>query len=504
MDLSSSLPESQQRLPNHDHQQLHNQSTQSCYYPQQNQQQPPQHYYSYNGPPGYAYYQVPHQQSLESVGVSVNTIARIADSVWTTAQVGLNPVSAAAVVALSQLAQFQRTATAGMHPYFAAPLLHHGPTLMPSPPASGSPYNSGGREGIRSFRRHGRGYIGQCSPKTGDHETGSGEGRGGPQCFKQHGASSASQQEPYNENIKSTDKSEPLAVLPKETAQTAVPPKASRSIPMVEKVRSSRRPPQGAWCALCRVECTSLEILEQHKNGKRHKRNLQKNEESKIAVKPGMEKQNGKKPTAKLENEGTQQLNSAQENEEKKPVESVGVENSVEPIQQINGEKKHIAAFVEETPRIDCFDSQRLGMKRKMQGGQEGECTKSLEAPRLKVGPCKRKVVIPLICDLCNVKCDTQDVFDCHLSGEKHTAKLKQFGPVGLQVLYPSNPTAKPLLLPQSDQQPVRGSPGSHLATEAYIPPQTHKAAPVTSGLNLQNQQNPNQIAAESASIVRS
>ncbi|XVF10837.1 hypothetical protein REPUB_Repub07fG0217700 [Reevesia pubescens] len=460
MHFSSSLPESQQRLPNHDHQQFHDQSTQSYYYHQQ-----PRHV-SYT-PPDYAYHQVTHQRNPEPPGVSVNTIQQqIVDSVWRMALVGLNPVAAAAVVAMSQLVQFQGTSTAGMQPNFGMlPLPHHGPTLMPPPPASGSPYNSDGRRGSRSYRGHGRGYNGQRLPKTGDRGTRSGGGRG-PQCFQQHRASSASQQEPRNDNVKSMDEAELLAVIPKKTAQTAVHYEASQPIPTVEKACSSRRPPQGARCELCRVECTSLEILEQHKYGKRHKRNLQKTEESKIAVKPGIEKHHAEKPTAKPENEGSEQPNSAEESKEKKPIESVGGENSMEPKQQINREK-YVAASVEETPMIGCFDSQRHGMKRKMQGGRGGECMKSLEAPSPEVGPCKRKVVIPFICDMCNVKCDSQEAFDCHLSGKKHTAKLKQFGPVGLQVLYPPNPIAKTILLPQGNQQPVHGSPGSHPAAEA-------------------------------------
>ncbi|XWS61991.1 hypothetical protein CRYUN_Cryun07bG0172600 [Craigia yunnanensis] len=303
MDLSSSLPESQQLLRNHDHQQFRDQSTQSYYYLQQNQQQ----HYAYNPPPGYAYNQVTHQQNLQPAGVSVNAVPQIVDFGWRMAQLGLNPVAAAAVVALSQLAQFQGTATAGMQAHFGAPLLHHGPIFMPPPPDSGSPYNSGGRRGSRSFRGHGRGYNSQRLPKTGDHEKGSGGARGGPRCFQPHGASSASQEKPSDRNIKSTDEAEPLAVLPKATAQTAVPPEAFQSTATLEKAPSSRRPPQGAWCELCRVECTSLEILEQHKNGKRHKKNLQKTEKSKNAVKPGIEKQNAGKPTAKPENEGSQQ-----------------------------------------------------------------------------------------------------------------------------------------------------------------------------------------------------
>ncbi|WRX18091.1 hypothetical protein QQP08_010578 [Theobroma cacao] len=251
----------------------------------------------------------------------------------------------------------------------------------------------------------------------------------------------------------------PLVALPKETDQTAVPPKASPSTPAVEKAPSSRRPPQRAWCELCRVECTSLEILEQHKNGKRHKKNLQKTEGSKSGFKPGIEKQNGKKLAAKPENKGSQHPDSAQEGEEKKAIEnllaeSVGSEISVEPKQQINGEKPTVVT-VEETPRIDCSDSQRHRMKRKMRGGQGGQCMKTLEASRPKDGPRKQKAVIPLICDLCNVKCDTERARKVHIV-----------------------------------------QPG------AYMPPQIRQAAPAASGLSLQYQQNHDQIAPESALIM--
>ncbi|KAK3224897.1 hypothetical protein Dsin_004759 [Dipteronia sinensis] len=56
-------------------------------------------------------------------------------------------------------------------------------------------------------------------------------------------------------------------------------PGSSVSATASGKVMPNRRPLQDAWCELCRVDCTSLEILEQHKNGKRHKKNLQKIEE---------------------------------------------------------------------------------------------------------------------------------------------------------------------------------------------------------------------------------
>lgn len=160
-------------------------------------------------------------------------------------------------------------------------------------------------------------------------------------------------------------------------------------------------------------------MLEEHNNGKRHRKNLHKTREStKIAVKPEIEEHKVEKLTAKFENEGSLLPNSAQETEEKKQADAVGGENSNERKQLITGEEH----------KIDCSDSQRHGMKRKIPDGQGGECTKTLEAARLKVGSCKRTAVIPLIRDLCNVKCVSQVVFDNHIYGRKHAAKLKRFG----------------------------------------------------------------------------
>lgn len=48
-------------------------------------------------------------------------------------------------------------------------------------------------------------------------------------------------------------------------------------------------PTQFAWCKVCMVECTSLEILVQHKNGKRNKKNLQRLIKTRNAKKSGAE-----------------------------------------------------------------------------------------------------------------------------------------------------------------------------------------------------------------------
>ena len=156
---------------------------------------------------------------------------------------------------------------------------------------------------------------------------------------------------------------------------------------------SSPQPPEGgekiAWCELCRVDCTSKEILETHKNGKRHQKNLQMKETEK-----------------------------------------------------------------DETEAADDDKGKKQWMKRKAKGGGGGGGGGGGKRQRQQ-----GRVVIPLMCDLCNVKCDTQEVFDRHVGGKKHIAKLKRFqghqalyGPTAVQALYPPNPLSQSLGPPPNPQ----------------------------------------------------
>ncbi|OMO52486.1 Zinc finger, U1-type [Corchorus olitorius] len=461
MDPSSSLPESQKAPENREQKQLPAQLTlSSSYYYQQSQQ----NYSACTPTPSYAFHQVSLQQNLEPAGGWVNAAPQTVDSAGTTAQVAPNPVAMAALVALSQLTQLAGNATAVLQTNVGLAPLHNGSTLVPPPPpAGGSPSGSSRRRGRKSFRGNGQEHNTQRFPQTVNHGTGPDGGRGGPECFQQHGvgaSSAASQQEPPSETVKPTDKAEALAFLPKETAQTAVPPVASQSTTAKEKGPSRRRPPQISWCEFCNVSCTSLTMFEEHKNGKQHKRKMQKTEE----LKSGIEKTNREETAAKPEMEGTPQPNRAEVGKEKKSIENLLAESV---------------------------------------GGQEGKSEETLEAPKPKLGPYKRKGAIPLMCDLCNARCSSQEVFNSHLSGKKHAARVKQSGPVGLQVLYPPNPIPQTLLLPQRNEHKPAISPrGSHPAPEADMPPQIHQATPATSGLSIKHQQNPNQIASSSVSTV--
>ncbi|KAI6707356.1 hypothetical protein NL676_010318 [Syzygium grande] len=244
-----------------------------------------------------------------------------------------------------------------------------------------------------------------------------------------------------------------------------------------------KAPTQGgkaAWCELCRVECTSLEILEQHKNGKRHKKNMQRAEQLKNAAKKlEAPSQNHQDPGAAPGPDSSQLCNNAPQGDLLAKIDGnssgaitdmqintvVQADNPTESSQNL-----HVQNQVE---------NRKSGKKRKIKGGREGKRQK-LEATAHSVKPPQSKAVGRIVCDLCNVRCDTREVFDRHLSGKKHIARCirfeghrAQYGPLGLQALYPPNPAATPLVShPQGWLEPQ-----IHNALPDAMPVENHNAA---------------------------
>lgn len=288
----------------------------------------------------------------------------------------------------------------------------------------------GSRRGGGPYRGGGRGSFSHRSGSSGppSRGRGRGRGRGGPRHFPSKGPSSKEGEE---------EKVEAAELANADSSQPAPPDEAS-----------TRRGPRAAYCELCNAECNSLEILEQHKKGKRHLKNLEK--------------------LGQLNNNKLSQPTDETANKEKQiPQESTSEENKVESEQKYDTVEQTLQDNnTVSTERSD--SSWRRGVKRKMRGGRGGKRMKPYDMPRRSIEPPKPKVVIPLICDLCNVKCDTQEVFDRHVGGKKHISKLKRFeshqalyGPSGLQALYPPNPIAQSFIIPQAiQQQPFGGPPG--------------------------------------------
>ncbi|KAL6538233.1 hypothetical protein OROGR_012221 [Orobanche gracilis] len=242
-----------------------------------------------------------------------------------------------------------------------------------------------------------------------------------------------------------------------------------------------RAPARMAWCEICRVDCNTNEILEQHKNGKKHKKSLKFQEElqklNKIPV-TGPEASN---ETGKVESSGRKVLLSNQSaTNENKPVGQKDSGNA-EPTDELT-----------EKPGMDNSGVRGQGLKRRMRGGRGGKWMRTHDGPRRPVEPPKSKAV-PLICELCNATCESTIVFDSHLKGKKHLANVKRFQgqqEAALQVLYPALQALYPTLQafcqlngnsssPFARQFPKQDIHGSQSFTEpvSYLFPQGQSSA---------------------------
>ncbi|CAN4125886.1 unnamed protein product [Withania somnifera] len=229
-------------------------------------------------------------------------------------------------------------------------------------------------------------------------------------------------------------------------------------------------PPRMAVCELCRVECNTPEVLEQHKNGKKHKKNLKAYEERqklnkqmdgahghqttnsefkpRVSHQPAVEG-SGELPLGHLPSEivtGDGQLQS----QEKLAV--------IEDDGSITGKQK-----VEETAPVDHVQGEGRGVKRSLR--------EWLKKPAVAPKPEK---MVPLICELCNVKCESVVVFQSHLAGKKHLSNVKDFqgqqamvGQAALQALYPALQALYPAL--QGLCQPNTGA-STSVAPQGYQP----------------------------------
>ncbi|KAG9452317.1 hypothetical protein H6P81_005221 [Aristolochia fimbriata] len=193
---------------------------------------------------------------------------------------GLNPAAAAAVAALSELQhnmdaaeRAERAMAVGMHERHhwpprnggyppmggPPPPFHHGGPFRP--PVGRPPYRSGSRRGGGPYRGGGRNNYGP-HPYKSDSFRGRGRMTRGGGGRRFHPSGSAA---PHHE----PDSEPPTGPASEES------PVAQPQVPTAP----SRRMPQVSWCELCMVDCNSLEILEQHLNGKRHKKNVQRLQE---------------------------------------------------------------------------------------------------------------------------------------------------------------------------------------------------------------------------------
>ncbi|KAL3525872.1 hypothetical protein ACH5RR_014244 [Cinchona calisaya] len=139
---------------------------------------------------------------------------------------------------------------------------------------------------------------------------------------------------------------------------------------------------QSAWCEICRVDCNSKNILDQHKLGKKHKKNLEK-----------------------LVVANTSVLAPATVSASVPPATSTVPVNPVIGPQE-NPDKANSA--ISQKARKKAADAEDLETKKKkiLEGGA------AVDAVR--------------ICAICNVVCNSETVFRYHLAGQKHAAMMKK------------------------------------------------------------------------------
>ncbi|KAI5328375.1 hypothetical protein L3X38_027772 [Prunus dulcis] len=387
-------------------------------HPQQQQyHQQQQGYYQSN----YANVYHHHQQLLQQQQPVRLSQSRLVQAPGIPVLPGLDPTAAV----LSRLAQFSgsRVGAVAERPLYQ--------------PVGQPPYSSGGERGGEPFKGHqgNFGYNHLRPSGAGPSFIGrpQGCGSGGPKHFSQHGFPSTSS---HPESSVA-----PATLLPEKSESASA---LKSEVPNKTKVRNNQSP-QVAWCEICKAACNSLEILENHKNGQRHKKNMKKMEKMKNAIRSGDELQGQQNRTSNSNLEVSHLTQCAQDGEQNKPTENL-------PTEAVN----HVKSA--ETEQQNNIPGQQHGPKRK----KKHKITSETET---------KKIVIPLICDICNVKCDRQGIFDHHLSGKKHVANFKRFkssqaicGPVGLQALYPPNPIAQTIFHPQEGK---------------YMPPHVYQEVPV-------------------------
>lgn len=408
----------------------------------------------------------------------------------------MNPAAAAAAAVLSRLVQYSGAVG----------------SQWTTPMVGQPPYRGIGEVGGELFRGHqgNFGYshlrsVGGAHPSFvgGSH----GQGRGGSWLLSEHGVPSTSSRPVPLVAVDSGAKTKQAGVSfhpPHQTDQAPVTltpwksesaptlktevsnyqkPHIAQTPPVALNPQIAQKPPVAqktavAWCEICNASCANVDVLKQHQNGRRHQRNLRKIEEVKNGFGTGAKLQGRQRHTSNTKLEVSHQTHSAQDGEEKTttkniPSEAVGHENSTETEKQTKNPGQS------EMPLGDGSNNVKHSKKRK-----------KMRTPKQPVEPSRRKVVIPIVCDLCSVKCETQEVFDRHLSGKKHFAKYKRFkghealyGPVGLQVLYPPNPMAETIFQPQEGR---------------YMPPHVYQDIPVETSSDPQFQQNPTSQGSES------
>lgn len=197
------------------------------------------------------------------------------------------------------------------------------------------------------------------------------------------------------------------------------------------------------WCSVCRVDCNTKDVLEQHYRGRKHKKQLDKREAN-LTV------QNSNERNMEQLTSGKQESNLKEVNKTVTQFPSVnglienkenqngifGIKTEADQQQNMTGNLQHPDNIKKSGGEVS--DSNTL--KRKL----KGKAADDIDTKRQRLLKAGTAVTEVKVCTLCNAVCNSQIVFDSHLSGKKHVAQLKKLEEEGKVVLKSNDCDTKP------------------------------------------------------------
>lgn len=180
------------------------------------------------------------------------------------------------------------------------------------------------------------------------------------------------------------------------------------------------------WCSVCRVDCNTKDVLEQHYRGRKHKKKLE-NPEANLTDQTKSNERNMKQLASGKQESNLKEVNKTvtqfppvnglTENKENQNG-IFGVKTEAGQQQDMTGNLQHPDNIKKSEGEVS--DSNTL--KRKL----KGKAADDIDTKRQRLLKAGTAVAEVKVCTLCNAVCNSQIVFDSHLSGKKHVAQLKK------------------------------------------------------------------------------
>ncbi|KAI3462895.1 hypothetical protein Pfo_019558 [Paulownia fortunei] len=142
---------------------------------------------------------------------------------------------------------------------------------------------------------------------------------------------------------------------------------------------------QSAWCEVCKIDCNSKDVLDQHKLGKKHKKNLEKLIGAIAPI----------------------------------PAPAIVAASIALPTSASAPIDKPIIGPQQNPDKSEASSTQKTRMK-------AATHTQDLETKRRKVLEGGAAADAVRACIICNVVCNSDTVFNYHLAGKKHAAMIKK------------------------------------------------------------------------------